>query len=58
MRPDFLGVRLTSDERALLHQLARREEATLSDVVRQLIRKAAQTDERPAKSAEALLTRP
>lgn len=53
MRPVYLGVRLTADERAQLERLAQREERTASDLVRRLIRQAAQTTERAPKDGGA-----
>lgn len=59
MRPVYLGVRLTPEERALLSELAQREERTPSDVVRRLIRKAAQNDERaPGNGGALAVSRP
>jgi hypothetical protein len=44
-RADIFAMRVTAEERRLIKQLAQREERTASDVVRRLIRKAAQSDD-------------
>ncbi len=43
---DIFAMRISEQERAIIEQLARQEERTASDVVRRLIRKAVQTNER------------
>lgn len=48
------AVRLDTRDRQILERLAQREQSTVSNVVRALIRQADKPTERPAQKAEAL----
>jgi hypothetical protein len=58
VRTQIISVRISPEERRWLERLAQEEERTLGDTLRRVIRRAAQSDERPAKAEAFSISRP
>jgi len=57
-RQNLFTMRVDHEERELFARLAQREQRPVADVIRALVRKAVQEDERPAKAEALRVSRP